>query len=395
MGITGLPDRVLERRVGESLSLSMVYFAADGPRMTGIPDDGQARLRARLSIPTTTIGGRSLGTPTVETFVQGGPTITRADTAAVVDRRFPFFDRNNSDRPEIIVKLTWASLPDITGGAPQLQVCAPFSSDEIEIGRQVGGVWSALTGFGVPPCFTLKAQSNIVKIQSGDVAAGEISRSSGSLQFTSPNGQILVNGQAWTDCGALNALPGTCPQAVISDTELRNRLSAQFAAAAKVAEEVAIIGRVGLNPAAFLIGAQSSWLNPRGEVLYLNGSVNLAGATITGKKMLIAQGDINVVGQIIAPGTTQVALVSLNGDINIRTPRFEGAALAVGAGHQITVAGGGTVIKGLLAAPTIIFSTPAVPSETLATLDYDARYQRGELLGLSAILRPLVTEPSL
>jgi len=403
-GIANLPAMITERNAGQSITLSLIYWTENNAAaLTGLPDDGTPRLRAQFGIPqivAPAAGGATLGAPTrVETYVQGNPSVTDGSTATTVRRLFPFMNRNNSERAEVIMSATWDNLR-LPAGVPESNVCVQPVPDATQVGRESGGVWSSLAPVAGQVCFLLKAPANVVQVESGDVLANSIARSGGglsSLQFTSVNGQTVVNGQAWTRCDQFSSLPNACTPntTVLPDATTTARLTKQFAAAATAAERVAIIGRSGLDATSFLMANQNAWLNPRGEVLYVNGSLTIpTNVNVVGKKLVIARGDISVQSVTGSTGA-QAAIISLEGGINIRGTEFDGAAIATGVNGQINLAGDGQlVINGLLSARTITFVGRTAADNTIARLNYDARYQRGELLGLSAILRPLVTEPS-
>ena len=395
-GFSNLPTAVTERFSGQSLTLSLLHWEENGDPLAG-------EIRGQFGIPVLVAPAASnatLGAPSrVETYVQGNYPVTSGTNATTVRSLFGTLNRSNSDRVDVIVSATWDSLPTLPAGLTESNVCVQSNPEPTQVALKTGGSWISRAPVAGNVCFKLKAASNIVDIKSGDVTATTAVKNGGgatTLKFTAAGGQTFVNGQGWTSCGQFStAMPATCSTTVISDTTTAARLASRFAAAAKSARQVAIWGRTGLNPASFLTGSQNAWLYPRGEVLYVNGDVTIpSGVTVVGKKLVIASGNISL-NNVQSAANAQVAFVSLAGNVNLGGTIFAGAALATGG--NINLAGSGKLqITGLLAASgQVSFVGRTSGENTIATLEYDARYQQGELIGLGAILRPLVSEPGL
>lgn len=395
-GFSGLPTVVTERYTGQSITLSLLHWEENGAALSG-------ELRAQFGIPTLAApaaGGVNLGAPSrVETYVQGNYPTTDASNGTTVRRLFGTLNRDNSDRVDVILSATWDNLPSLPAGLTESNVCVQPYPEPTQVALKTGGSWISRASVAGNVCFTLRAAGNTVDIKSGDVTAANALKSGGgltTLKFTAAGGQTFVNGQHWTSCGQFStAMPASCTTSIVSDNTTAARLSSRFAAAAQAARQVAIWGRTGLDATSFLTASQNSWLNPRGEVLYVAGDVTIpTSVSVTGKKVLIASGSITLNNVQGATGS-QVAFISLAGNVNITGTIFNGAAIATNG--SLNLAGSGKLqITGLLAASqNVSFVGRTSGENTIATLNYDARYQQGDLIGLGAVLRPLVSEPGL
>lgn len=314
-------------------------------------------------------------------------------------------ESKNSDRPDLIFTLTFNNLDMDNAVTTQKYVCSSgFLNYRTSTSSPRTTLISPMSEYD---CFYLNPAQNKVSVETGDVQAtnirsGTAAQGDSTVVFSGSSNHLVVNGRNWTSCGAFGrylATLGCGTTTIIPDATLAARLQTQYQKAAEAAKRVAIIGQTGSSATAdtFLRRAQSAWLKPRGEVMYVDGAVDLNAMTVQGKKLLIARDNINVNGDLQSLPGAMTALVSLTGDVVIRGNQFQAAALALGgSGSDILIPGSGTLeVRGLLAGHQLNFTGRTAPgADTIASLTYDARFQRGELMGLGAILRPLVTEGS-